>query len=69
MQAAGYQVTTLQAAVADWKMKHFMVENEVKTKKSLIKDKEKIIKEMEEKCSDLSTSLVNQVGLTKTLGN
>ena len=48
-------------ATADWKMKHFMAEKEVKAKHDIITHRDTRITELEEKCGDLEMSLVNQV--------
>ena len=45
----------------DWKSKYLCVKNEGKVQQDEIREKEKTIAELEQKCQDLSTSLVNQV--------
>ena len=45
----------------DWKSKYLVVKKEAKAQQDEIRDKEKTIAELEQKCQDLNTSLVNQV--------
>ena len=51
----------MKSLAEDWRKQYLSVKNQAEVNENEIKEKEKTILELEEKCSDLSASLVNHV--------
>ena len=65
VKEAEEEIARLQAFTADWKMKHDMMESEVTAKHETITERERTIAELQERCEDLTSSLMNQVRNTE----
>ena len=61
MQEKDDEISRLKSLAEDWRKQYLSVKNQAEVNENEIKEKEKTILELEEKCSDLSASLVNHV--------
>ena len=61
LQEKEEEINRLKSLAEDWKSKYLLVKDEAQVQSGAIKEKEKTIEDLEQKCQDLSTSLVNQV--------
>ena len=55
------EISRLKSLAEDWRKQYLSVKNQAEVNENEIKEKEKTILQLEEKCSDLSASLVNHV--------